>query len=321
MRRHWFLTLALAAAATGCSDGPPQEVLGTVERERLELVAESNERIVEIAVREGDRVAAGTVLLRQEPGLAEPRLAQARAAEEQARRRLADLEAGPRAREIEEARAALAGAESAFRTDVSEHERLRSLVERRLVSASALDQAAARRDASRSARDAAQARLALLREGTRAEQVAEARAALERATAALAEVETTASRYTVVAPRDAVVEALPYELGERPPAGRPVVVLLADGAPYARVHVPEPLRTRFLPGTRVTATVDGESGTYAGTVRYVAAEASFTPYYALTQKDRSRLSFLAEIALDGEAAARLPAGVPVQVGVPPAAQP
>lgn len=319
MKRYRIILPAVLAAAAGCSDGPPQQVLGTVERDRIELVAESNERIVETAVREGDRVVAGTVLLRQEPGLAEPRLAQARAAEEQARRRLADLEAGPRPREIEEARAALAGAESALRTDASEYERLRALVERRLVSASALDQATSRRDASRSARDAAQARLALLREGTRTEQVAEARAALERAAAQLAEVATTAARYTVVAPRDGVVEALPYELGERPPAGRPVAVLLADGPPYARVHVPEPLRTRFVPGTRVEVTVDGEPGTHAGTVRYVAAEASFTPYYSLTQKDRSRLAFLAEIVLEGEAAARLPAGVPVQVRVPPVA--
>jgi len=48
-------------------------------------------------------------------------------------------------------------------------------------------------------------------------------------------------------------------------------------------------------------------------VRFVSAEASFTPYYSLTQKDRTRLSYLAEIAVDDPAAANLPAGVPVQV--------
>ena len=51
-------------------------------------------------------------------------------------------------------------------------------------------------------------------------------------------------------------------------------------------------------------------------MRYVSAEASFTPYYALTQKDRSRLSYLAEVTLDDARAARLPAGVPVQVHMP-----
>ncbi|MGB7737546.1 MAG: hypothetical protein WBM03_00405, partial [Steroidobacteraceae bacterium] len=72
----------------------------------------------------------------------------------------------------------------------------------------------------------------------------------------------------------------------------------------------------FTAGTRVAATVDGHAERIKGTVRYVSAEAAFTPYYALTQKDRSRLAYLAEITLDDPAARALPAGVPVQVFVP-----
>jgi HlyD family secretion protein len=307
---------ALLLALTACNGEQPQEVLGTVERDRLELIAEANERIVEVAVREGDHVPAGALILRQEAGTAEPRIAQARAAQAEAQRRLADLEQGPREREIAEARATLEGAQGALRTDQSEYERVQALVERKLLSQSELDQARARRDTARASRDAAQARLQLLQQGTRTEQVAEARAAVERATAALAEVETVAGRYSIRAPRDSIVEALPYKLGERPAAGRTVAVLLADGVPYARVYVPEPLRARFAAGTKVEMKVDGEPDRLAGTVRYVAAEAAFTPYYSLTQKDRSRLAYLAEITLDDAAAAKLPTGMPVQVLVP-----
>jgi HlyD family secretion protein len=302
--------------ATGCSRERPIEVHGTVERDRLELIAESNERIVEVAVHEGDRVDAGAVLLRQEAGTAEPRLQQLRASLAQAQRRLADLQQGPREQEIDEASAALAGAASALQTADSEYRRVQVLVERKLLSASNLDQARAGRDTARAARDTARARLQLLRAGTRKEQVAEAQAAVALAEAALAEVETVAARYTVTAPRAGIVEALPYKLGERPAAGRPVAVLLADGAPYARVYVPEPLRTRFLAGTAVEAAVDGVKARLGGTVRYISAEAAFTPYYSLTQKDRSRLAYRAEITLDGAAAAALPAGMPVQVFVP-----
>lgn len=308
------LTL-LAGLLSACARDEPQEILGTVERDRLELVAESNERIVEIAVREGEHVATGARLVVQEAGTAQPRIDQARAAREEAARRLADLVAGPRGREIEEAQATLVGAQSTLATDEREYERIRALVERKLLSASELDQALARRDASRSTRDAASARLGLLREGSRAEQVAEARAALARAEAALAEQQTVIDRYSVSAPRAGIVEALPYKLGERPAAGRPLAILLADGAPYARVYVPEPLRTRFVAGARVRVNVDGEATAFAGTVRYISAEAAFTPYYSLTQKDRSRLAYLAEITLDGEPAAALPAGVPVRVSL------
>jgi HlyD family secretion protein len=123
-----------------------------------------------------------------------------------------------------------------------------------------------------------------------------------------------ASRHTVTAPRAGIVEALPYKVGERPAAGRPVAILLADGVPYARVYVPEPLRAQYVAGTRVEAAVDGRKERLHGTVRYIAAEAAFTPYYSLTQKDRSRLAYLAEITLDDAAA--LPAGIPVQVFLP-----
>jgi HlyD family secretion protein len=320
MHRLALIVMLAALLATGCSRERPIEVHGTVERDRLELIAESNERIVEVPVHEGDRVAAGSMLLRQEAGTVEPRLQQSRAALAQAQRRLADLQQGPRQQEIAEARAALAGAASALQTAESEYQRVQALVERKLLSASSLDQARAARDTARATRDTARARLQLLQEGTRKEQVAEAQAAVARAEAALAEVETVAARYTVTAPRAGIVEALPYKLGERPAAGRPVAVLLADGAPYARVYVPEPLRTRFLAGTAVEAAVDGVEARIAGTVRYISAEAAFTPYYSLTQKDRSRLAYRAEITLDGTGAAALPAGMPVQVFVPGAPQ-
>ena len=66
-----FLSLLLTACS---NDGLPGEMHGTLERDRLELVAESHERIVEIAVTEGDRVAGGALLLRQEAGTMQPRL-------------------------------------------------------------------------------------------------------------------------------------------------------------------------------------------------------------------------------------------------------
>ena len=110
-------------------------------------------------------------------------------------------------------------------------------------------------------------------------------AAVDRATAELVELETVASRYVVRAPRAGMIEALPYKLGEQPAAGGPVVVMLADGTPYARVYVPEPLRSRFRAGSKVRATVDGEAQAFNGTVRYVSAEAEF---HAVLRADAKR---------------------------------
>ncbi len=304
---------ALALSACGSDEG--DVLVGTLERDRLELIAESNEPIVAIDVREGDEVAAGATLLALSRQMAQARLEQAQANVRLAERRLAQLVTGPRAQEIQEARAALESAASAERTAVSEYERVDHLVERKLLSQAQLDSVRAQRDASKSQHKQAQARLDLLLEGTRREEVEQAEAELQGARAALSEVQTHLARLTIVAPRAGTIEALPYKLGERPPAGAPVVVMLAQGAPYARIYVPEPRRAQLAPGTRVRVSVDGAGREYAGIARFIAAQAQFTPYFALTQEDRSRLSYLAEIDLTEAAAQSLPTGIPVQVRI------
>lgn len=306
------LVIALTVVVSACAQRDERDaILGTLERDRIELIAESDEPIVEISVREGDVVAPGAVLLRQDLGAMQARLDQARAGRRVAERRYAGLVEGPRAQEIIEARAALESARSALATEINEHRRIEDLVARKLFSQSALDQARARRDAAAGARKQASARLNLLLEGTRTEEIDQAAAALEQADAALAELELSARRYTIAAPRAGRIEAIPYKRGERPAPGAPLIVMLADGAPYARVHIGETRRVQFGPGVRVRVHIDGRDPSYGGVVRFISAQAAFTPYYALTQEDRSRLSYLAEI--DVENAADLPTGVPVQV--------
>jgi len=131
--------------------------------------------------------------------------------------------------------------------------------------------------------------------------------------AQLAEVAASRARLDVTAPRDGIVDALPYKLGDRPPRGAPLVVLLADGAPYARVFIPEPLRAGVQPGTAAVVRMDGSGREWQGRVRYVSTDAAFTPYYALNERDRSRLSFLAEVDLVEADATSLPSGMPVEV--------
>jgi HlyD family secretion protein len=309
-------TVALAAIAVtaGCSgNGEDVRLVGTLERDRIEIVAERDEPIVAIEVHEGDRVEQGQVLLRQATELAATRAAQADAAVAEARQRLAELEHGARVEVRVEARARVTSARAALARDEQEFQRVSDLVTKRLVSASELDRARAARDMSAARLKEAAAQLQALQAGTRVEQLAQARAALSAAESARATLEVTDARLVVRATRDGIVEALPYELGERPPNGAPVAVLLASGTPYARVFVPEPLRARVKAGGRVIVHVDGVEEPLAGVVRFVAAEAAFTPYFALTQRDRSRLSYLSEIDLTDAAARDLPAGIPLEV--------
>lgn len=313
-----FLPILMAGLAlAACGGGDAGRLLGTLERDRLSLVAESQEPITEVLVREGDRVAAGQLLLRLDPAAIDTQLAQARAAVSRAQGALAEQVTGPRREEILAARARLAGAQARLEAAGHEFARVDALVRQRLLAQADLDRARAARDGAAADRDAARENALALERGTRSEVLDQARASARLAQAQLEQLEVRRARLDVVAPRDGVIDALPYKLGERPPPGAPVAVMLAAGRPYARVFVPEPMRARVTAGTAAVVHVDGSDRAWRGRVRYLGSDAAFTPYYALNERDRSRLSYLAEVDLTEAEAESLPSGLPVQVELEP----
>jgi HlyD family secretion protein len=92
--------------------------------------------------------------------------------------------------------------------------------------------------------------------------------------------------------------------------------MLAGEAPHARVYVPETLRARLKVGDAVNVHVEGSEQAWPGRVRMIRSDPTFTPYYALTGQDVSRLSYLAEVQLGAEAR-ELPAGLPLRVSLDP----
>ncbi len=313
---RWLVSAAVLAVLAGCNREGPLYAVGTLERDRIELAADSSEPVEAIPVTEGDRVDAGATLLRQDSARAEAKVAAATAERDQAIAALEEAVAGPRAQQIAQAQARLAAAESAVIVARQELEREKSLATRQFVSKNRLDTLQAGYDEAVARRREAGAALDELTEGTRSEVVRQARQALTAAEARLRTVGIELSRTTVTAPVDGVVEALPLELGERPQVGQTVVVLRARGPTYARIHVPEPLMGRLRIGAPADVHVDGVARTLPGRLRWIATEAAFTPYYALTQRDRSRLSYAAEVVLTGPHAGDLPVGVPVEVRFP-----
>ena len=104
-------------------------------------------------------------------------------------------------------------------------------------------------------------------------------------------------------------------MGERVFVGSPVAITVASNTPFARVYIPEPYRVRIKVGDVLAVRVDGVDDKWQGTVRWIATEAAFTPYYALNAEERSRLVYLAEVQLP-ETASDLPGGLPAQVELP-----
>ena len=304
---------ATAVAIAGCdSSGDDTRVVGQLESDRIEITAEVFEPIVEIFVKEGQRVTAGDLLLQQDNRRILSRIRETKAALAQSKARLDELVRGPRKEQIATGRANVQGATHELEFRKTEYARAQMVFQRDLASPETLDRAKAELDRAEANLQVQQARLQEMLSGTTIEELAQAQQAVQQIEARLSILQIDLERHAPLAPVDGIVDSRLYEPGERPAIGKPMLILLSGEQPYARVYVPELLRVRLSPGTDAHVYVDGLAQPLDGTVRWVSSEAAFTPYFSLTERDRGRLSYIAKIDILN-VDRRLPDGVPVEV--------
>ncbi len=313
--RALLLFISSALFIDACdSELDNHRLVGELASDRVELTAEVAEPITEVLVAEGEQVTQGQPLLRQDASRAIARLAEAEAATRQAQARLDELVRGPRSEQIAAGRANVAGAVKELDYRESEFTRVKEIHARQLASPELLDRAKAALDGARANDELRRAQLQELLSGTTVEELTQAEQAVQQAAARRDLLAVDLDRHETRAPVDGIVDSRLFELGERPAPGQPMLILLPGEQPHARIYIPEAERVNARAGTRATVYVDGLEQPLEGRVRWVASEAMFTPYFALTERDRGHLTYQAKVDIyvdvDG---ARLPDGLPVEV--------
>jgi HlyD family secretion protein len=189
----------------------PLELGGMVEVRTIQIASREGGRVVEVRVREGDRVHAGQVLVTLERAELSAKRDEARAAMDLAQAQLDRVTNGPRTVEVdayharvqgaqaqldelargarredvEHAEAQLAAAESQLKSAELAASRNAELFKTGAISQADVDNANSQRETARANRDAARSALAALADGSRPEVVAAARARLAEARAQL----------------------------------------------------------------------------------------------------------------------------------------
>ncbi|MEK0081536.1 HlyD family secretion protein [Benzoatithermus flavus] len=304
-----FLILLLAA----CERQDGRWLQGYAEGEYLRLAAPEAGWVESLAVQRGDRVEAGAPLFALEAGRQRAAVREAEAGLARAEAQLADLKQGKRPEEIAEIEAELAQARATAAYAEQDLRRQEKLARSDVAAEARLDQARSAADAARARVAAMEAQLAAARLPARADQIAAASAAVESARAALAQARWQLDQRTVRAPAAALVEDTLRKPGEWVPAGGIVVSLLPPGNVKVRFFVPETALAGIRVGQRVGLRCDGCAAGLAGTVRYVAPEAEFTPPVIYSIGRREKLVFLVE-AWPDEGVVLHP-GQPVDVAV------
>jgi HlyD family secretion protein len=322
----WVLVPVLAIASCGSrGDEGPARATGYVEATEVRVAPEVGGRVLEVAVEEGDRVAAGALIARLDTADAELALTRARAERDQAVAQLRLLQAGARAEDIRQARAQaeaarsdVAAAESEVQSATADLQRFEKLLEANAGSRKQRDDAATRREIAEARVGAARERVraadevvARLRSGSRPEEIAAARARVATVDAQIAALEKTLQDATLRSPLAGIVTSKLVDAGEMVAPRAPMVVVTELDKAWANVYVDEPIVPRLRLGQKATVITDADQR-LEGTITFISPRAEFTPRNVQTAEERSKLVYRIKVSVDNREGI-LKVGMPVEV--------
>jgi multidrug resistance efflux pump len=138
-----------------------------------------------------------------------------------------------------------------------------------------------------------------LEKGTRAEDIAGARAELRRQEERLQYLQHQLNETQILAPADGVIQSIDLRPGDLVEAGRPIAKLLEPSEIWVRVYVPEPKLGAVRQGETVWVTVDTwPDRKFSGKVVEISDRAEYTPRNVQTMEQRSDQVFGVKIAID-----------------------
>jgi HlyD family secretion protein len=269
-------------------------------------------------VTEGETVTQGQVVavldkveLEQQVDLSQSQVQAAEAV-------LAEMEAGSRPEEIEQAAALLESARAEVTRMQAEYARQKSLREKDAVPIRDFESTeAAYRVASARVQEA-QARWTLLKNGPRTEQIQAGRARLAQAKAAQAQARTRLDYATLASPLTGVVLSKGAEDGEYMVPGMPVIVVGELDRPWLRAYIDEEDLGRIKLGQQVRVSTDTyPAKVYEGRVTFISSQAEFTPKNVQTAQERVKLVYRIKVEManpNQELKPGMPADAEILVG-------
>ncbi len=249
---------------------------GTVSALReARIAARMPGRVTAVLVREGDRVGAGTALLRLDGSEFFAVEAQARAGVMAARAQRDLLQAGALPEERQQAANAVAQAKAALDQAQTEAERMRSLYAMGAIAKQQLDVVETQLRMARTTYDSARQQQNIVNEGPRVEQIRAAQAQAAGAEAGLAAARVRVRDLILTAPFAGTIVQRMVEPGESVSPAIPSFLLAQLDAVNVELAIPERHRAALHVGQTATVTVDSLPGrTFTGRIAEISPGAS-----------------------------------------------
>jgi len=292
-------------------------LFGNVDVRQVELAFNSNERIAEVLVEEGDAIEKGQLISKLELERFEFAVDRAQAMLDSQRQVVARLEAGSRPEEIRKAQADVEAAKANSRDLEQTLQRIIQLVPDKAATQQDLDNAQAATQSAKARTEALQASLDLAIAGPRKEDIAQAKAVLKRYEAELALAKHDLSDAHLYSPSTGIVQERILEVGDMASPQKTVYTIALTDPIWVRAYVTEPDLGKLFEGMKAAVLTDSfPDKQYEGWVGFISPTAEFTPKPVETTELRTKLVYQVRVFVNNpqnELRLGMPATVKIQL--------
>jgi HlyD family secretion protein len=285
---------------------------GNVDIREVNLSFRVGGRLHSLKVDEGTSVHAGDVLGELDSDTYQLALAEAQAALASAEAKKNLYHQGNRPEDIQQARANLETRLSVLSNAQQAYERQRQLSGSGASSEKLLDDSKAARDQAAAQVEAFRQQFQVLSRGFRKEEIAQADADFQRATASLDSAKLQLADTRLIAPADGTILTRAVEPGSMLAAGNTVFTLSLNNPVWVRAYVSEAYLGQFAPGQKVRISTDSNPKSYDAVVGFVSPTAEFTPKNVETTDLRTALVYRLRLIVS-KPDSQLRQGMPVSV--------
>jgi HlyD family secretion protein len=275
------LAVAGSAATLLAMKPAPLVVQGEVDATRIDVASKVAGRVSEVLVSRGDRVKKGQPLFVIDSPEVRAKLRQAQATVKGANAQLTKANHGAREETVRAARNIWNQSEAVLDLARKTHARVETLHDDGILPAQKLDEAVAKLEAARQGAEAARAAYEMADNGAREEDKESARAMVNKATGALAEVEAWEAETRLLAPRAAEVSDIVVDPGELAATGCPVVTLVDLADVWVTFNLREDLLAKIRMGSTLRARIPALGDLEVDLrVNHIAALGAFATWHA-----------------------------------------
>lgn len=233
----------------------PEIIQGQAEADEYRVSSKVPSRVLELKVREGDKVKAGDTLVILEAPEVMAKLKQAHAAESAAQAISDKAQRGTREEQLQAAYELWQKAKAGLEIAEKSYRRVDRLFQQGVMSAQKRDEAKANYDAMIATEKAADSQYQMAKNGARREDKAAAAAQVERAKGAVAEVASYMNETILTAAADGEVTEIFPKVGELVGTGAPIMNITRLDDMWITFNVREDFLKDFEVGAEVNAFV------------------------------------------------------------------